>query len=233
MLAYAKGLSWITVTTVRVWNQAQLFGVGPFAEPVSLGSGRGFGFYEPATTARPRRVALHTSQGELLVATDLPRAALLRVAGSLPMVGLAEPAAWRTLRWSGGVVVGGLTPSEAIAGAPFRVLMPGSLPAGYRAVAAETIRGGGTNGITVVFRRPAAELDGVGLRLYQATGQTLPPPTGPDQQVVHVRGVLGRWSPQEHVLEWIEGNVYRSLTGPSFDIPALLAVADSLRAAAA
>jgi hypothetical protein len=81
----------------------------------------------------------------------------------------------------------------------------------------------------LAFRRPAAELDGFGLRLYQASGQSLPPPTGADQQVVMVGGQVGRWSPQDHLLEWMDGSIYRSLQGPEFDLGTLVHVAESLR----
>jgi hypothetical protein len=111
----------------------------------------------------------------------------------------------------------------------FPVLTPTGLPRGYDAVSAQTVRTPNVEGLTVVFRRPAAELDGVGLELYQAEGQTLPPPTGAGQQEVRVRAVVGRWWPDGHRLEWLEGGIYRSLVGPSFDLTTMLGIADSLR----
>ena len=83
-------------------------------------------------------------------------------------------------------------------------------------------------GVTIVYRRPAAELDGVGLILYQATGQSLAPPDSPDEQAVMVGSNAGRWSPEDHLLEWMDGRVYRSLTGPAFDLTTIVQVARSL-----
>jgi hypothetical protein len=83
--------------------------------------------------------------------------------------------------------------------------------------------------VTVAYRRPAAELDGVGLVLYQASGEFLPPPTDDDQFQVRLRGTVARWSPREHRLEWVEAGVYRSITGPGFDLGSLARVADALR----
>jgi hypothetical protein len=227
-MAYTMGLSWFTVTRVVGWNQRGLFGVGAFAEPVRLAKG-GTGYYEPATDVDPRRLALHTTDGEFLVATNLPRAGLIRIASSLAPKGLPAPPGWRVHRWSGGSVVDGLSLQQAAARTPFPVLIPSYLPPGYRVGPAQIVRTKGAAGIMLAFRRPAAELDGFGLRLYQASGQSLPPPTGADQQVVMVGGQVGRWSPQDHLLEWMDGSIYRSLQGPEFDLGTLVHVAESLR----
>lgn len=229
ILAYAKGLSWMTLTFVRKWREPRPFGVGAFAERVQLGAGRGVGYYEPATSSEPRRLAIHSRDGELLLSSNLPRASLVEAARSLRLTGNPAPTAWRIRRWSGGTVRSGLKPEEAIGRVDFPVLLPAALPSGYRAVAGETFESRATEGLTVVFRRPWAELDGVGLRLYQARGAPLPPPTEAAVHAVFVRGVRGRWSPGQHLLEWIEQGVYRSLSGPSFELAALLRVADSLR----
>jgi hypothetical protein len=226
--AYANGLAWLTVTRVNGWNQSRLFGVGPFAQVVAL-RGREAAYYEPASATEPRRVALHTPGGEYLVATNLPTAELLTAAASLPVTGVAEPASWRIHHWQGGSVEDGLTPAQAEADAGFAVLAPSFLPPGYAAATAEVVRGPGMVGVTVAYRRPAAELDGIGIRVYQATGQSLPPPTSGAEEAVGVQGVVGRWSPDQHLLEWAQGGVYRSVAGPEFDLATLLRVADSLR----
>jgi len=228
LTAYADGLSWLTVTRVGRWPQHRLFGVGPFAERVVLPGGRGVAYYEPAGEDRPRLLALHTASAEVLLASDLPRARLIGAAGSLDLRGLPIPDMWRVHRWSGGTVEDGLTVTQALSRVSFPAWLPRTLPPGYRAVAAQVVTAPGSQGLTIPFRRPAAELDGVGILLYQATGQGLAPPTSADVQAVMVRGVTGRWNPGEHRLEWLEGSVYRSVTGPAFDLPALLAVAGSL-----
>jgi hypothetical protein len=227
VMAFTRGLSWFTVTRIVGWNQRGLFGVGPFAEPISL-PGAGIGYYEPATQSDPRRIALHTSDGEFLVATNLPRAGLVRIARSLAAKGLPQPARWRVHGWPGGSVVDGVAFLDAARRTPFTVLTPSYLPPRYRMAATEIVRTKSTAGITLVFRRPAAELDGFGVHLYQATGQSFPPPTGADQVVVMVGGQIGRWSPQDHLLEWMNDSIYHSLQGPEFDLGTLVHVAESL-----
>ena len=228
VLAYSRGLAWLTVTRATRWRQHSLFGVGEFAEPVKLASG-GVAYYDPATATQPRRVALHTSRGEFLIASYLPRRTLLAVAASLPVTGRRQPASWRIRRCCGRVVELGLQPEEAVRRAPFPVVMPAYLPPGYRAVAAQLLESPHTRGLTVAFRRAAAELDGEGLLLYQAAGEQMPPPTEAIEAAVLVRGVLGRWSAEQHLLEWREGRFYRSLSGTGFELATLLRVASSLR----
>lgn len=229
VVAFADGLGWLTVTRVTGWDRRAPFGVGPLAEPVALANG--VGYYEPATATSPRRVALHTAAGELLVAGSLPRASLLRVAGSIPVQTRRLPRAWLVRRWPGGVVRSGLWPGEAVRAVPFETLVPATLPPGYAPAVAEVAEGPRVSGLTLVFRRPAAELDGDGLRLYQAAGQGLSPPTEPGAQAVELRGTVGRWLPDAQVLEWVEDGVYRSLSGAGFDLPTLLHLAASLHPA--
>jgi hypothetical protein len=226
----SKGLAWLTVTRVLAWGQKNLFGVGSFPERVALSGGRGVAYFEPATRTDPRRLALHTRVGEFLVRSNLPRKEVLAVAGSLPVTGLPEPAAWRIARWSGGLVERGLTPAEAMAAAGFPALVPSYLPPGIRAVAAEIERTEGSKGLTVVFRRPSADLEGDGIQIHQALGGALPPPSGADQLVVPIRGALGRWSPQAHLLEWVDHGTYRSVRAPGLDLGWILRVANSLTA---
>jgi hypothetical protein len=223
VLAYASGLAWLTVTRVEGWDQPALFGIGPFPETVKMPGRSGVGYYLPAASAEPRRLALHTAKGEFLVATNLPRSRLLQTAASIPVRGLPQPVEWRVHQWSGGVV------EQGIARAKFALQEPSFLPTGYRRVAVQTATSGKSTGVTFVYRRPAAELDGVGLVLYQASGQDLAPPNSPDELTVALGPNVGRWSPEDHLLEWIDGRVYRSITGPSFDLATIVRVALSLR----
>ncbi len=227
--AYARGLSWLTITRVTSWAQQASYGVGPLAEAVQLLGGSGVGLYEPASPTDPRRLALHTNQGEFLVASNLPRSALVAVASSLPVKGLALPETWSNRTWGGGSVRGGLGIEDAIFQAGFGVLLPRVLPTGYRPAAALLVQSGDSSGITIAYRRPAAEL-GDGLLLSESTNQTLPPPTGADQQVVSLRGTLARWSPDDGRLEWIENGLYVSLSGRGFGLADLASIAASLRA---
>ena len=123
----------------------------------------------------------------------------------------------------------GLPVSRAAARMPFHVLLPTALPLGYQPSPAQAVQTPRVHALTVVYRRPAAELDGIGVRLYQSSGSRLPPPQSVSEEAVRVRGIAGRWSPDTHLLEWIEGGAYRSLTSPAFDLSTLLRVADSMR----
>jgi hypothetical protein len=226
--AYARGLSWLTITRVTSWGQQAPYGVGPLAEAVPLLGGSGVALYEPASANDPRRLALHTDQGEFLVASNLPRSDLVAVASSLPVKGLALPETWSNRTWYGGSVRAGLGVEDAIFQAGFDVLLPRVLPTGYGAAAALLVQSGDSKGITITYRRPAAEL-GDGLLLTESTGQSLPPPNGANQQVVSLRGTLARWSPDEGRLEWIENGLYCSLAGPGFGLADLVSIAASLR----
>src|SRR5205823_4924123 len=118
----------------------------------------------------------------------------------------------------------------ALNAAGFPTEMPAYLPAGYRPAAARLIRTDAGTSVTVVFRRPTAELGGVGLIFTQGLGQTLPPPTERGALAVRVGQVVGRWSPDEHLLEWTVGPTYHSLSSPTFDLSTILRVATSMRA---
>ena len=174
-------------------------------------------------STEPRRLAIHSAKGEFLVATNLPRSRLLQTAASIPVKGLPQPVAWRVRQWSGGVV------EQGVARAKFALEGPAFLPTGYLRVAVQTATSGKSTGVTFVYRRPAAELDGVGLVVYQASGQDLAPPNSPDDLTVMVGHSVARWSPEDHLLEWMDGRIYRSITGPSFGLATIVRVASSLR----
>ncbi|MFN2544578.1 MAG: hypothetical protein ABR600_08430 [Actinomycetota bacterium] len=231
MAAYASGLAWATVARVGDWNRRRLFGVGDFAEAVEL-QGGGVGFYEPATATQPRHLALHTSSGEIVVSTNLSRASLVRMASSRPAQGLAPPGSWLTRRWSGGVIRSGLSVGDAVSRARFGVLLPRTLPPGYGPASAQAIDTPALRAVTLVYRRPAAELDGVGVRLYEAEGGSLPPPQSVAEEAVPVGDAIGRWSADDHVLEWVSRGIYVSLSSPAFDLSTMLRIARSVQPAA-
>lgn len=228
-VAYASGLTWLTVTRVTGWKLRRRFGVGPFASPVTLGS-NGRAFYEPASSDSPRRVAIHSADGEFLVDSNLAPGQLLRVAGSLPVSGLAPPASWLVRTEPDGIVVRvGLTARQALARARFAALVPTYLPDGYAAAAAELSTGRGLRAITILYRSPTAQLEGDGIAIYQSTGQRLAPPTDPGALAVLVRGRVGRWSPDQSTLEWVESRSYVSIAAPGVDLATVLRIAGSLR----
>ena len=105
------------------------------------------------------------------------------------------------------------------------------MPPGYGAVSAEIAQVGSARTLTLVYRRGAAELGGIGMVLTQSTVSALPPPQEAAVQAVAVGRTTGRWSPQRHLLEWVEGGRYRSLSCPDLDLGTLVRVANSLREA--
>jgi hypothetical protein len=227
LLSFSRGLSWLTIRQTRSWNEPALYGdVGELAEVVRLPGG-GVAYYEPATAELGRRLSIHARAIDLYLESNLPRGDLLSVAGSLQIRGRAVPDRWLSLRLPGGAVQRRVTVDEAVDAAPF-VLLPSRLPTGYEPSAAFILRADGRRDATLYFRRPGAEMDGVGIRLHQAADVGLPPPTDPGALAVEVRGVTGRYSPSLGELEWVEGDVYRSISGSALDLGGLLEVARSL-----
>lgn len=211
VLSYAEGLSWLVVRS-PIHREAGQPVPGMAAERVRVADG-GVVYYEPATATAGRRAFIRTTAGTVVLESNLTPVELLDVAASLPGRGSPIPAA----------ELGRSSLEEALAAAPY-ALLPSDLPAEYRLTAA-TID---PSGVTFSFRRPGTELDGGGLRLFQAAGVGLPPPMEAEVAAVRVRGVNGRYSPARGELEWVEGGVYRSLGGGALDLRGLLRVAESL-----
>jgi len=224
VLSYATGLAWLRVHQTRTHREPALFGnVGLLAERVALPNG-GVGFYEPAGTRAGRRLSVHADGWDLFLESNLPRADLLRVAGSIPVTGLDPPPSWRTRTGPGGLRIERVSLDEASRRSAFTTL---ALP--RRSLDRLDLAGtllsssnGLITGVTTVYRRPGFEAYGYALRLHQAPGQPLPPPTGTDQVQVEVRRLMGRWSPTRHELEWVEDGVYRSVAAPGLDLAAVL-----------
>jgi hypothetical protein len=214
LLSYAGGLSWLVVRSAASDPDTPPVPEAA-AERVRL-TDTGVAYYEPATVSSGRRVFVRGGGGTVILESNLTREALLDVAASLPGRGVAISAAEL-----------GRVPLEAALDAAPYALVPSGLPAEYRLTAASLDR----SGVTFHFRRPGAELDGGGIRLFQSAGVELPPPLASDVLAVRVRGLDGRYSPSRAELEWVEEGVYRSLGGGALDLSGLLRVADSLRPA--
>jgi hypothetical protein len=121
---------------------------------------------------------------------------------------------------------------EAAGELPFHVLVPESPPAGFALASAEIVTVAGAPSLTVYFQRDDGDVAGP-LRLHEERAHRLPPASAARQYAVSVRGVVGRWTPGSHRLEWTEGGVYVSLDARGLDIRALLEVAASLTSFAA
>lgn len=229
LISFARGLAWLKVRQTRSWSEPALYGnVGALATSLNLPDG-GLAYYEPASSSLGRRLSIHAPGWDIYLESNLPIKELLRVAGSLPIKGQPAPSEWLIRRWPGGIVREQTTLERARQVAPY-LLLPHSLPSGYRLSVVHVVEAGGTRGVTIYFRRSGTELDGIGVRLHQAAAVELPPPVDPDVSAVSVRGVIGRYSAVRNELEWVEGGVYRSVSANFLDLKGLLRIASSLSA---
>ncbi|MBI4259772.1 MAG: zf-HC2 domain-containing protein [Actinobacteria bacterium] len=231
VLAFARGLSWLKVRESRSWAGDEPFGaVGVQAERVELPGG-GVAFYEPATGLHGRRVSIHADGVDLYLETNLSREALLEVAASLPVRGGELPESWRVRESEDrSVAARRVSLEEAARLLPFPLELPSALPPGFGAVSAEIVEVGGVAGVTV-YLQGADRGTPEGIRLHLEPASDLPPVSGAEQFTVAVGRSVGRWTPDRALLEWVSGGVYRSLSGPGFELDDLLAVAASLRPA--
>lgn len=229
LLAYAQGLAFVKVGETRDWTGVSPFGpVGIHAEEVVLPGG-GLAYYEPATGGLGRRLSIHAAGTDLYLESNLPRRALLEIAGSLPVTGLAMPEAW-TVRETRGGVVERVTIEEAVAEIPFPLEVPALLPEGFALASAELVRLGASEGVTLYFQH--AETSALGsIRFHLEAADELPPAAAADRLAVEVRGAEGRYLPEVSRLEWIEEGVYRSIDAPGLDLERLVAIASSIPAA--
>jgi Putative zinc-finger len=214
---FADGMAWLKLSADPSKQQRPPL----TAEEISLGSGE-WGYYEPATELRGRRLHLFSTDQTVLLETNLPRAALLEVARSLPL---------DTRRVAAGSYrSGGITLRRLDVGAiPRGWATPTYLPPGYELRAGFSSTTGSTRSVTTVFRNSEIEYDGVGLRVTETHGQTVLPPT-PERAIDITYDQLSvRWFPGRGEIDWIEDGTYTSILAPSFDLNTTLRVAKSLR----
>lgn len=210
VLTYARGLTWLKVTCV----QGRLDSYPLTAEPVQLSGGRP-AYYLPADSDLRRRVDIFTEDEHLFIESNLPREVLIDVVGSISVETVEGPDPKRA-----SVV----TVDEAL-DLPF-TQAPSYLPDGYRASAAYLAPDGSS---VVVYRRPQIEFDGLGIELVQSDAVAFLPASSLDFETIRIDGSLARWSPEAGELQWIDGDVYRSITAPSLDLGTVAAIAEGLR----
>jgi anti-sigma factor RsiW len=230
LLSFSRGLAWLKVRQTGSWSGPELYGdVSDLAVRVPLAGG--VAYYDPATATLGRRLSIHAAGVDLYLESNLPRDDLMRVAASIPVRGIPIPEGWLVRRAARGDT---LELQASLADARVAVpglILPGSLPPEYTLRTVHIHRGDAGTAVAVYFRRPGAELDGVGIRLYQAPGQELAPPLDPDALQVDLDGGTARYTPSRGLLEWVAGSTYRSVTAPTLDLATLLTVAGSLEAA--
>jgi outer membrane lipoprotein-sorting protein len=232
IVTYADGLSFLKVGETRSWSADAPFGaVGVRAEEVALAGG-GVAYYEPATADHGRRLSIHAAGTDLYLESNLPREELLRVAATLPVVGLAMPESWR-VRETAGAIVERVSLEEAASAVSFAVAPPAALPAGFTLASVELARVGTDVGVTLYFRDGEVDLGAGAIRMHLEAARELPPASAPEQFTVEVAGVPGRWTPDRALLEWVVGGVYRSLDAPGLGLEQVLAIAASIPVAEA
>jgi outer membrane lipoprotein-sorting protein len=217
VLLYTDGMAYVRIGERPDWTGGTLFGpVDEAAQQVDLG-GSGVGYYEPAGEGLGRRLAIHASETNVFLESNLPRARLLSLAASLPVRGEALPVAWRTLTGSG-ISIERVTPEEAVARSPVPVDLPSTLPAGYVVASAQvasesTATQNAVIAVSFVFRQRETDAAGGLIILHVQPGEVLPPASSAHQALVDLQGATARWTPSRDQLEWIAGGAYLSLQG--------------------
>ncbi|MEX2274868.1 MAG: zf-HC2 domain-containing protein [Actinomycetota bacterium] len=214
VVAYARGMSWLKISQTSDWNGPGLFGgVEATAEQVELPNG-GVGYFEPGAQSIGRRLAIHTTERDFVIETNLPRERLLRAAQALTLPGREIPPSW-----SSAPVV---TPSEALAGLDFDPnLLP--IPAGYVLSAAEPTETAGVVGATFTYRPQDTGVSGPDIEVHVERG-TVPSTAEPRTvEVLQLRN--GRFTGSFDLLEWNQGGVYYSIRAEGEGLERLVALA--------
>jgi outer membrane lipoprotein-sorting protein len=226
LLTYASGLSWLKLGETRASSGRGFFDpVGAHALRLQL-SGVGTAYYQPASGAHGRRLAIHTTDGDLYLETNLSRADLIGAAASLRITATPVPTSWLTTS-SRIAEVRRVSVEQATRELPF-VIFPRELPSGYTAATAEIVTVDGRPSLTIYFRTEGGTSSSGVLRLHEEPAPGLPPASAPRQFALLVRGAEGRWTPGRDQLEWVSGGIYYSLDGKAFGLGELFRVASSM-----
>ena len=214
VLSYARGLTWLKVTVSEPAPGEDASADPAVADEIELKNG--YIYYRPAAFTSSRSVDVFGADKSVHLESNLPRTRLLRVASSLAVEGRRiEPRS-------------GLDRVEPTS-LPGYALLPEHLPAGYTVAGADAaISRGASRSFFLYFRSPEAEYDGVGIRITQKPAATLAP-TSEETVAVSVDGRPARWSVERGELEWMDGDVYRAVSAPSFDLGTALAIAESMK----
>lgn len=228
LLTYARGLTYLVIGERSGW-----LGPGPFgladaqAEIVPL-TGDGVAYYEPATPDHGRILSVHTSATDLFLETNLSRSRLLSVASSLPVRGETIPRHWAA-SVVGGQRVERVSLRAARRAVAFPIDLPTALPPGSVLASVELDSIGATAGVTLYFGQRAVDVAVGQIRLHIEPATTLPPASSAEQQLVVLSdGIVGRWTPSRHRLEWVHDGLYRSLDASELDLATATSIARSI-----
>jgi hypothetical protein len=225
LLVYARGLDYMRLGERRGWHGPGPFGpLDPAAQQVRLPTG-GVAYYEPSGDRIGRRLSIHAAGRDLYLESNLPRATLVAIASSLPVVGEPLPRDWLTVA-SAGPAVRRVSTEDALAAAGLASSFASALPAGYIVASAEveTAASDVVVGVTLHLRQPELDAVAAPLTLHLEPLATLPPASAPDQIRVRIGASVGRWTPSRAQLEWVDRGTYVSVQG-GVDLRALVAIA--------
>ncbi len=195
--AWTDGRAWVVLRSTDEWAEPRLFGeFRALVRTADLGAA-GVGYVDPSGT----RVALHARNGvEVELSGTVGQAALLRMAGSLGLLGEAVPETWMQAPASDPIPAGALRPTVE---------------------AASRVDDGV---VTIAVAAPGRS----GWILSQTPGSALPPPSSPDVVSVEVRDVRGRWDADLGTLSWVDEGWVVHLSSEGLPLSALVSVAESL-----
>lgn len=204
--SWSDGRAWLKTRWTHDWQASRLFGdLGNLVREVPLGPGVAY------LNERGDRIALHGDEIDLVLEGSLPTEDLLEIVESLNITGRAVPEGWAeaassTVDDARSVVQGLLLPAD--------------------------LEGFGPPAIRVDAGIAFFAYSGPGNRAFlltQAVNRALSPPLEANVRGVTVGGSEGRYSPDQGLLEWSEGNLTISLTSTTLSLDELVVIAESLR----
>jgi hypothetical protein len=220
--SYSRGMTWMKVTAQRLHPPSPFF--PPTAELIRLPGG-GSAYYQPASVSLGRRIDVFTDDVHFHLESNLPKAELVKVAGSLGVAGKEAPS---RIAVRGGARIVRIEDEDPYARAGY-ALAPGYIPAGYDLTSATLARSGdGRSTLTTYYRGSESDYSASGLRITQSRPVRSLVPSSMDFLRVTFDDLEARWAPETGQLEWLEQGTYRSITVPFADLSTAVAVARGL-----
>lgn len=221
--SYTRGMTWLKVTSQRLHPPQPFF--PPTAERVDVPGNGGSAYYQPASISLGRRVDVYAARTPVHMESNLPRAELLKVAGSLGVTGREAPS---RVEGRDGTTIFRIEDDDPYQRASY-ALAPAYVPRGYDLTGATLARSPHSRStLTAYYRGSESDYSESGLRITQSDPVRALTPSSRDFLRVSFDGIDARWSPDMGQLEWIDGSTYRSITVPFGDLSEAVAVARSL-----
>jgi hypothetical protein len=219
MLSYARGMTWLKVSSARAGRSD----LGHLLTAEEVETTSGWMYYQPADATLMRRVELFGSGRHVVLESNLARDELLPVAVSLGFAGTRLGPQITTPK---GSLVERVGVGEALARAPF-ARRPEYVPRGYDTATVLLSRSARETSVSFFYRRAEAEYGG-GIQVTQSKPAGLLTPTSEAPVVVPIGNLNARWFAERGVLEWIDGRVHTAVTVPFGDLATATAVAAGL-----